>query len=179
VRILALDIATTTGWAYWVGSRTKGTLIRSGFTKVQLRRGDSRGTLFLKWEAWLRSVLKDARPHVIAYEEPAYFKSMSAGEVVGGLIAIMSKEAAKRNISVMSVHLSTLKKHATGHGQAPKVVMQRAAMWKWGSPIKDDNQGDALCVLDWALEELGLHRPVPGKHVPGFIITKRLRRGKT
>lgn len=48
-----------------------------------------------------------------------------------------------------------VKKHATGKGNASKELMVVSAQAKWpGVDITDDNQADALWILDLAASEL-------------------------
>ena len=46
--------------------------------------------------------------------------------------------------------MGTIKKHATGKGNAGKADMLNAMRNKGFSPA-DDNEADALALLDWAL----------------------------
>ena len=59
----------------------------------------------------------------------------------------------KHDILYMSVHSMTLKKHATGRGNASKDDMVIAAERAYGK-VQDDNQADALHVLAWAREKI-------------------------
>jgi Holliday junction resolvasome RuvABC endonuclease subunit len=47
--------------------------------------------------------------------------------------------------------VGTIKKHATGKGNADKVAMVEAMQLR-GHPVTDDNEADALALLYWALE---------------------------
>lgn len=48
-----------------------------------------------------------------------------------------------------------IKRHATGKGNANKEAMMEAAAAKFG-PVADDNQADALWLLDLAKKELAV-----------------------
>ena len=50
------------------------------------------------------------------------------------------------------VPVGTIKKHATGQGNAGKAAMV-AAMQAKGYPVTDDNEADALALLHWALAQ--------------------------
>jgi Holliday junction resolvasome RuvABC endonuclease subunit len=50
------------------------------------------------------------------------------------------------------VPVGTIKKHATGKGNAGKQDMV-VAMQLLGHPITDDNEADALALLHWSLEQ--------------------------
>jgi Holliday junction resolvasome RuvABC endonuclease subunit len=50
--------------------------------------------------------------------------------------------------------VGTIKKHATGKGNAPKQAMIHAACKRGFSPA-DDNEADAIAILLWATETQG------------------------
>ena len=52
------------------------------------------------------------------------------------------------------VPVGTIKKHASGKGNAPKQAMIDAARQRGFNPA-DDNEADAIAILLWALETKG------------------------
>lgn len=154
MRILALDISTKCGWAAWNGSR----LTASGQQKFEIGRGESKGMRLIRFRKWLREMIAEVRPEVIAYERPSFFRGGAATEVIVGFTSVMQEEAAgaPREIDISPISTSTLKKHATGGGRAGKPEMIAAAQkrWKIREEITDD-EADALCVLAWAVTECG------------------------
>jgi Holliday junction resolvasome RuvABC endonuclease subunit len=50
--------------------------------------------------------------------------------------------------------VGTIKRYATGHGNAPKQAMIDAARKRGFSPA-DDNEADAIAILLWAIETRG------------------------
>ena len=62
VKILALDLATNTGWAHSDGA--------SGVQSFKPRRGDSPGMRYLNLRAWLSRVQEVAPIELIVYEQP-------------------------------------------------------------------------------------------------------------
>jgi len=52
------------------------------------------------------------------------------------------------------VPVGTIKRHATGKGNADKAAMMAAARARGFSPA-DDNEADAIAILLWALETRG------------------------
>jgi Holliday junction resolvasome RuvABC endonuclease subunit len=80
-----------------------------------------------------------------------------AAQAWGGYRAIVRMwcdvyEARREDVAV-----GTLKKFATGNGRATKQDMIAWAELRWrGQNVRDDNQADALHILDWMLvEKLG------------------------
>ena len=63
--ILALDLGSRTGWALWDGVRTE-----SGVQIFDLKRGESPGMRFVRFNGWLSSWATDGhRPSLVAYEQ--------------------------------------------------------------------------------------------------------------
>lgn len=178
--ILALDLATSTGWAL----RGRDGSVTSGVQLFDVRRGESPGMRFLRCRRWLAEMLGDLRigdnaaswdveehrstirlvrqVDVVAYEK-AHHRGGHATACLVGLATVVQEEAARLGIELAPVATGTLKKHATGSGGASKEQMVRAAIKRWPhrrDGILEENQAlgedeaDALCVLAWALDEL-------------------------
>lgn len=152
VPVLALDLSLTTGWALWDSCGR----VTSGVQSFETKRGESVGMRFLRARAWLREVMAFAGGKgVIAYEQ-AHHRGGHATAVAVGLVTVVLEEAAAQGWETVAVHTNTLKKHATGKGNAKKPDMIAAARARWERPeVSDDNEADALLVLAWALDEIG------------------------
>lgn len=144
MKILALDMATKTGWA---------TPKESGVQTFDCKRGESPGMRFLRFRKWLNDMDDLASPNVIAYEQP-HHRGGAATEVAYGFLTVVKEVAAEKGIELMPVHSSTLKKWATGKGNAGKGEMVFEAKRRGYNP-KDDNEADACLIYDYAMEELG------------------------
>lgn len=148
MNILALDLATKSGWAY-----RKGKEIKSGVESFAIKRGDSPGIRFLKFRSWLEKMVKDVEPEIIIYERP-HHRGGSATEVLVGLSTRVQEVAAKNKIEYKAVHTTTLKKFFTGSGRASKKDMIKEAKKRFPEQnIQDDNQADALSVLAFAIDQ--------------------------
>jgi hypothetical protein len=145
MKILALDMATITGWC---SGNTSGT---ENFKK---RSGDSRGMIFLRFEAWVADILKISAPTVVVYERP-HARGRAANEVLNGMLAILVKECERHSVQYMDCPSTTLKRFATGKGNASKEEMQAAAIKRFGFRPVDDNEADAKWLHEWACNELG------------------------
>ena len=146
MRILALDMATKTGWAV-----NKPEL--SGVENFAIKRGESPGMRFLRFHAWLEEMFQKVKPNLVVYEQ-AHHRGGAATAIALGMIAILQKQCAERGVEYMTCHTGTLKKHATGKGNASKSEMMRAYKAKWGHEPMDDNECDARWLLDWAITNL-------------------------
>jgi len=151
--ILALDVATETGWA----TNSNGTL-QSGITSFKMKRGESPGMRFLRCRAWLNEMhgLLGNKIDVIVYEQ-AQHRGGAATMVCVGLVTEVQAFASKYEIEMMPVHTGTLKKFATGKGNASKKEMIRAAKKRGWKP-KDDNEADAQLLLEYGMYELNIKK---------------------
>lgn len=149
--ILALDLGTTTGWAL----RSSDGLITSGTASFRNGRFDGGGMRYLRFTNWLGELERLSGPiAAIWFEEVRRHAGTDAAHVFGGLMASLTSWAELRGIPYQGVPVGTIKKHATGKGNAPKQAMIDAARARGFSPA-DDNEADALAILHWAVETEG------------------------
>ena len=66
-------------------------------------------------------------------------------------MATLTTWCEHQNIAYLGVPVGTIKKHATGKGNAGKTEVI-AAMRALGHPVTDDNEADALALLHWAID---------------------------
>jgi Holliday junction resolvasome RuvABC endonuclease subunit len=69
-------------------------------------------------------------------------------------MATLTAWAELRGIPYQGVPVGTIKRHATGRGNADKEAMIAAARARGFSPA-DDNEADAIAILHWAMETNG------------------------
>lgn len=148
--ILALDLGTTTGWAMHDASG----LIVSGTANFKPGRYDGGGMRYLRFSRWLDEIRGDGLA-AIWFEEVRRHAGTDAAHVYGGLMATLTAWAELRGIPYEGVPVGTIKRHATGKGNAPKQAMIDAARKRGFSPA-DDNEADAIAILHWAIETGGL-----------------------
>ena len=149
--ILALDLGTTTGWAL----RGHAGLITTGTASFKPGRYDGGGMRYLRFTNWLTELDRLSGPiSAIWFEEVRRHAGTDAAHVYGGLLASLTSWGELRGIPYEGVPVGTIKRHATGHGNAPKYAMIAAAHARGYSPA-DDNEADAIAILHWALESRG------------------------
>lgn len=159
--ILALDLATKTGWAL----KDRDGRLASGVQTFDLKRGESKGMRFLRFRKWLNEILelgqlgskfsKDT-PGMIAFEQ-AHFRGGFATELCVGLVTDVLAEAARHKLEHMPIHTGALKKWATGKGNSGKPAMIAQAKKLFPTiEIIDDNHADALLLLSYGAEEVGI-----------------------
>lgn len=149
--LLALDLGTTTGWALHGADG----LITSGTVSFRPGRFDGGGMRYLRFSNWLGEL--DRLSGLIAaiwFEEVRRHAGTDAAHVYGGLMATLTAWAELRGVPYEGVPVGTIKRFATGKGNANKEAMIAAARSRGFSPA-DDNEADAIAILFWALETNG------------------------
>ena len=145
--ILALDLGTTTGWAL----RSSDGTINSGSTSFRPQRFEGGGMRFLRFKRWLTE-LKGVTGGINAlyFEEVRRHVSTDAAHAYGGFLATLTAWCEHHQVPYQGVPVGTIKKHATGKGNASKDDVL-SAMRALGHAPTDDNEADALALLRWAI----------------------------
>ena len=148
--ILALDLGTTTGWAL----RTPDGAITSGTQSFRPQRFEGGGMRFLRFKRWLTELKAHADGiDSLHFEEVRRHVSTDAAHVYGGFLATLTSWCEHHQIPYQGVPVGTIKKHATGKGNASKDEMI-TAMRRLGHVPTDDNEADALALLHWASQSI-------------------------
>lgn len=155
VRILALDLATKTGWA--IGE--SGKIVESGVQDFSVQRGESPGMRFLYFRSWLETLLTAIKPTLIVYEMP-HLRGGATATVLVGLETRVHEVAAQRGIEYTKVHSAKVKKAVLGSGKATKEQVIEWAVGVLGRPPASDDEADAVAILTWATRQF----TVPGSH---------------
>jgi len=146
--ILSLDLGTRTGWAL----RGRDGSITSGSESFKPQRFEGGGMRFLRFKRWLTEVKQSADGlDAVYFEEVRRHAGVDAAHAYGGFMAQLTAWCEHHGIPYQGVPVGTIKKHATGKGNAGKQDMV-AAMQALGFRPEDDNEADALALLMWATE---------------------------
>jgi len=146
MKLLALDIATKTGWK----SPTA-----SGTWDLTPNRGESSGMRLIRFRAKLLEIIKAENISIIAYERPAGFHKQAL-IITGELVGVLKMVAEEYHIHLACYSATEIKKFATGKGNATKEEMIKAAQRKGYDP-QDDNEADAIHLYDLAINKLMLN----------------------
>jgi hypothetical protein len=144
-RILALDLGTTTGWALQDGS-----IRQSGVWNLRGSRFEGGGMRFVRFKRMLNEI---GKVDLVAYEEVRRHMGVDAAHVYGGMQATLTawcEEQATKS-PYEAVPVQTIKKYATGKGNAKKEMMMAAFTKRTGRDPIDDNEADAWWLLDYAM----------------------------
>lgn len=146
-RILAIDQARKCGWAWGDGET-----IESGVVDLNSMSSHPDGQL----DFLIRHILaihKRLGVDQIAYEKPAMAFNDRAASASSEKIGIIKLAAFRINaISGPSYAPKSVKLRATGSGDASKDEMIRSAMHSFDIVPRDDNEADALWILQMARE---------------------------
>jgi len=138
LNILALDVATHCGWA---------TKVASGVWDLSIKRDESSGTRLIRFRHKVLELIKLGGINFVAFERTAgaYKSALIIQSELHGVLKIILEELG---IPYMAFSATEIKKHATGKGNASKPMMIEAAKNKLGYTGSDDNEADALWILD-------------------------------
>ncbi len=149
--ILALDLGTTTGWAL----RSADGLITSGALSLRPGRFDGGGMRYLRFANWLAEIDRLSGPMAAIYfEEVRRHLGTDAAHLYGGFLATVTSWCERKGVAYQGVPVGTIKRHATGKGNAGKEAVLAAVRARGFSPA-DDNEADAIAILLWAIETNG------------------------
>jgi hypothetical protein len=149
--VLALDLGTTTGWAL----RSQDGGIASGTLTFKPSRFEGGGMRYLRFRGWLTEMAGLASGlSRIAFEEVRAHAGTDAAHLYGGFLAHLSAWCEERGVAYEGVPVATIKRFATGKGNADKAAMIAAMRARGFAPV-DDNEADALALLLWATDGHG------------------------
>jgi Holliday junction resolvasome RuvABC endonuclease subunit len=110
---------------------------------------------YLRFTKWLDEIREISGSIVeIYFEEVRRHAATDAAHVYGGLMATLTAWAELRGIPYQGIPVGTIKRHATGKGNASKEAVIAAVKAKGFTPA-DDNEADAIALLLCAIEKGG------------------------
>lgn len=145
--IIALDLGTMTGWA-----ATLGETIVSGTWDFRPQRFEGGGMRFVRFRSKVAELIKQAtgeEPPLVYFEEVRRHAGTDAAHIYGGFMGQLTAYCDENAVPYEGVPVGTIKRHATGKGNADKAAMLAAAALKWTNyKCMDDNEADARWLLD-------------------------------
>lgn len=147
-KVLALDIASVTGWAI---SKTE-----YGTWDFKTRKDESMGMKLIRFRNKLNEVKDLTKFNLIVYERAAgRFKNSIIHEAK--LIGLVEEWCETNHIEYRSYSAKEIKKFATDKGNAGKPAMIKAAKDKLGYTGNNDNEADALWLLMLTENDLNIN----------------------
>jgi len=146
---LAIDIGTKMGFAWSHDDK-----IWPAFCDVldfSSHRHEGGGMRFLRFRQELDRINNETvgmgKIKELYYEEVRSHLGTDAAQVHGGFLSTLQAFCEEKNIPYRGIPVGTIKKHATGKGNASKEMMIKAARENLGYKGNDNNEADALWLL--------------------------------
>lgn len=118
--VLALDLGTTTGWAI----RFHDGVITSGTMRFTPSRFEGGGMRYLRFRHWLGDIARLASGlERIVFEEVRRHAGTDSSHIYGGFLATLTAWCEQKAIPYEGVPVGTIKRFATGRGNADKATM--------------------------------------------------------
>jgi Holliday junction resolvasome RuvABC endonuclease subunit len=151
-RVLALDLGTQCGWAL----RTReGSRITGGVT-FEIKRGESAGVRLLRFRNFLTESKGPDGLDLVTYELVEFASTTYAAQLYGQFLGILFAWCEHHRIEFHGVKVSEIKRHGTGKGggKAANKDAMKAAAARLGVTTDDDNEADAVVLLDYTERHL-------------------------
>lgn len=101
---------------------------------------------YLRVRRYLEEILDGHSVDAVAYEEVRRHAGTDAAHVYGGIVATVAQVCEERRVPYVGVPVATVKRQATGRGNASKGDMVDAARARWQVDPATDDEADALWV---------------------------------
>jgi len=150
MKILALDVATKTGWAH-----TDST---GGVWDFSVKRDESGGMRLLRFKGKLKEIFALTTVDIVVYEAARHAAPGMQGALVvqSEMQGVLKEWCECEKLLYKGYSPTEIKKHAIGKGRGSKDVITEAAEKRWPDiEIIDHNHADALWLLDLATKEYG------------------------
>lgn len=149
-KILALDLGTKTGWAI----KLENNQINSGTIEFKPSRFEGGGMRYLRFEKWLDEINQLTKGiDRVYFEEVRRHIGVDAAHAYGGFLAYLTSWCEKQKIPYLGIPVGTIKKHITSKGNAGKSEIINGVK-KLGFNPSDDNEADALALLDLVIKKI-------------------------
>lgn len=163
-RVLALDVATTTGFAFGdVGLLPPATDLEiaaqggskqphSGSQRMGSKNSDN-GMVFQKYREWLEDMITLHNPDVVVFEAP-YMDNrfFNTAQRLFGMAGVTESVCAEKKVKCFSANIGRTRKYFCGTGNAKTKVIKKLvqdACDLRGWTYVDDNEADALGVWEY------------------------------
>jgi Holliday junction resolvasome RuvABC endonuclease subunit len=140
MNILALDLGSKTGFAI-----LKDGQITIGTKKLSHDRRAS-GVRALDFYRWLTQTIREHGIGRVYFERVYRHSGVEAAHLYGYFMHMLAAVCEEHGIRCAGIPVTTIKKFATGKGNASKEEMIAAARSRGFNPV-DDNSADALAIL--------------------------------
>jgi len=155
---LGIDPGTYCGWALL---DEVGNVVGSGTWSFEAKRHEGGGMRYLRARRLVRELLTGHPIVALAYEEVASHKGTAAAHVYGGIVSQITALCEELSLPYKAIPVATIKREATGKGNAGKPAMITAARERFGLDYLDpekpktwSDEADALWIAELLRSEL-------------------------
>ena len=156
---IGIDPGLHCGWAMLSAT---GQRLASGAWDLSSKRHEGAGMRWLRLRRYLSELICEevrwsstARSFVLGYEEVARHAGTDAAHVYGACIGEVQSWCELNAVPYRGLPVATVKRAATGKGNASKEMMCMAALLVWRLPLPiDDNEADALWIAETLRRDL-------------------------
>jgi Holliday junction resolvasome RuvABC endonuclease subunit len=181
LKVLALDLGTQTGFCYNLNQYTEHVWVEFAGTKTWATAKEI--TLFRKqrmdrrldpriwhFHKWLSHLLHENKFDIVVFEDVQFSSTVLACQLWASLRSVVWVNCEDTHTLTECVNVKTLKKWATGDGNATKETMAAFALKSgYELPTLDDNGIDAFWLWRWAHEKLKRYeRTIPESSGPAL-----------
>lgn len=151
MNVLAVDPGTACGYA----CRSGLIVAASGVWNLRPNRFEGAGMRWLRLRSHLADIGRLCAPTLVAYEEVRRHMGTDAAHLYAGVVATLQAWCEDNAVPYTAIPVGTVKRTATGRGNADKAAMLAAARERWPEQnVTDDNQADALWIAEAAIRSL-------------------------
>lgn len=126
----------------------------SGVNVFQPGRHEGAGMQFVRFKRWLDEMHMNKSLKAIYYEEVRRHLGTDAAQTYGGFWSHVVAWCQENGVPYLGVPVQTIKKFATGKGNADKQAVIDAVASRWHVTESSD-EADAIALLYYALETYG------------------------
>ena len=108
---------------------------------------------FLRFSKWLDDIkgLAGGTLGEVYFEEVRRHLGVDAAHVYGGFLATLTSWCEREGVAYQGVSVGSIKRHATGKGNASKQEVINSLKTKGYRLLADHNEADALALLELSL----------------------------
>lgn len=162
MKIAAFDLSlTATGWATWTGEEGFKPWVDFGtIAGGSLPKTATEAQSIQRIYSVASQVLSKAEgADMVLFEGLSYGSNDPSAQERAGLAMLIRVDLWRDGRGYILVPPTTLKKFATGKGNAPKEVVMREVFKRWGIEAADNNQADAVALLHVGMALAGVWQP--------------------
>lgn len=145
--ILALDVATKCGWA--VSNEIYGVW------DLSIKKDESAGMRLIRFRSKIYEFVEQHKINLVVFERTSGMHKSSI-IVQAELHGVLKVALEDLNVEYRAYSASEIKKFATGKGNAGKPLMVEAAKKRYAYTGSNDNEADALHILNLVKHDIGM-----------------------